>query len=146
MVTPPGYRLRNLLLICYANSMPKAEKPSPKKALPGGAKKGVSFTKRSGGEQSMKAQRSLSGDEGYGPRKSGNIGASVGDDGSGTRFTAGLPPQTMAMAAPAAEIPDTAKEIAADVLPVPSAEQCQDYSIVGWDYMRDVKLGKTSKR
>lgn len=111
-----------------------------------GAKKDVSFTKRSGSEKPQVARRSLQGDEDYGPRTAARIGATVGDDGAGTKMLAGLPPQTTAMSAPEAEVPAAAREIASQTLPVPGADDGPINTIWGWEHARDMKLGKQSKR
>ena|SRR5579872_6444565 len=116
-------------------------KISAKKALPGGAKSGASFTKRSGSEQKTKATRSMSGDENYGPRQSSNIGGSVSDDKSGTRSRASLPPQTTAMKSPEATLPKEALDMSSPTLPVPGAHD-KLFTVEPWDVARDRKLGK----
>lgn len=119
-----------------------------KKAVPGTVKAGASFDKRSGSTQKSSASGKASDarDADYGPRKSGNIGATVGDDGAGTRFTIGLPPETQAMEAPEAEVPASAKAIASEALPVPGCDEWLVGSVKPWDYARDEKLGGRSNR
>lgn len=128
--------------------MAKSPLSNSKKALPGGVKSGASFNKRSGSptKASASGKISQSSDADYGPRKTGNFGASVGDDSSGTRFTVGLPPETQALEAPAAEMPQVALDLAAETLPVPSADQWLIGSVKPWDASRDEKLGKQSNR
>lgn len=119
-----------------------------KKAVPSTLKAGASFNKRSGSptKSSASGKVSESKDADFGPRKSGNFGGSVGDDGAGTRFTVGLPPQTEAMEAPAADIPAIAMDMAADTLPVPDCDAAPIRAEWGWDYHRDQKLGNKSNR
>ena len=119
-----------------------------KKAVPGSVKNGASFNKRSGSptKSSASGKVSESKDADYGPRKSGNIGAKVGDDGANTRFTVGLPPETMAMEAPEAELPAVAADLAASTLPVPGCDDAPIKAEWGWDWHRDQKLGNKSNR
>lgn len=128
-----------------------ARKPADMKtkaALPGGVKSGASLTKRSGSptKASASGKISESKDADFGPRKTGSFGASVGDDGANTRFTIGLPPQTMAMAAPEAEVPAIADDLAASTLPVPGCDDPLIGGVESWDLKRDRSLGKVSNR
>lgn len=119
-----------------------------KRAVPSTLKAGASFDKRSGATQKSSARGNPSdaSDADYGPRQSSNIGAKVGDDSAGTRFTAGLPPAYDMFEAPEAEVPESAKAIASDTLPVPSADQPLIGSVEPWDFVRDRSLGKQAKR
>lgn len=127
--------------------MAKSPLKNSTKALPGGTKAGASVGKRSGaGGKNNASGKTMSSDADYGPRTSGNLGAKVGDDGAGTRFTVGLPPETEAMCAPEAVLPATAADLAADALPVPSADQPLIGVVETWDHVRDRKLGNMSKR
>ena len=128
------------------SSKPEVAKPSKAKADPAMSvrKASASFNKRSGGDQTMKSGRSMAVQD-YGPTKSKGHEI-VGDDSAGTRFTASLPPETEAMAAPEAEIPEIAAEMRAPVLPVRGCDDTGLDSIVGWDHKRDAQLGKQSKR
>lgn len=128
--------------------MAKSPLSNSKKALPGGTKAGASFTKRSGQPQKSSARGGVSdaSDADYGPRTSSNIGATVGDDGAGTRSVVGLPPATQAMEAPEAELPESATALASATLPVPSCDQGLINVVEPWDFVRDRSLGKQSKR
>lgn len=83
-----------------------------------------------------------------GPRTSSNSGKvgnwstpSVSDDKAGTRERANLPPETTAMKSPEAKIPAEVMSHAADVLPVPGAND-DLMTVTPWDFSRDRKLGK----
>lgn len=118
-----------------------------KMAVPGGVKTDASFTKRSGDTKKMDAGRKGPRED-YGPRTSSNAGKvgewstpSASDDNAGTRSRANLPPDTMAMKAPEAKLPPAAESLAADVLPVPSADTPL-FTVEPWDYARDRKFGR----
>lgn len=110
------------------------------KALPGGTKAGASFTKRSGATTKQVAGKGGKMED-YGPRTAENAGAVVTDDRAGTKSRADLPPETRAMKAPEAMVPDAVKSLASPVLPVPG---CHDklFTVEPFDYARDRKLGK----
>lgn len=123
--------------------MKNNSKISGKKAVPGGVKKDASFTKRSAATQKQDAGRKGPRED-FGPRTSGNIGSNV-SDGAGTRSQAGLPPSTIAMSAPTAELPAVATELAAATLPVPDCNTPL-FSVEPWDMKRDLKMGKAGSR
>lgn len=111
------------------------------KAIPGGAKKDASFTKRSAATQKMDAGRKGPRED-YGPRTSANSGTPLAtDDKAGTRSRADLPPETRAMKAPEAMLPSAVKDMASPVLPVPSADT-ELFTVEPFDYARDRKLGR----
>jgi hypothetical protein len=118
-------------------------KVTGKTALPGGAKKDASFTKRNTGTEKVTAGRK--GDRtGIGPKVAANSGAVV-DDGAGTRSRADLPPETKAMKAPEATLPAAALEIRSAVLPLPTTDTAL-YTVEPYDYARDRKLGTMGSR
>lgn len=127
---------------------PSGNTGSPKtaKAVPKGAKPGYLANKRPTATKTTDGGRAP--DASFIATQSRNVGATVGDDGAGTRSRMGLPPETAALKAPAAEIPAGVQAMAAEVLPLPDANMDpQKLGMVkSWDYARDMKLGKQGSR
>ena len=118
--------------------MKNNSKIAAKRAIPGTAKAGASFTKRTGGPQKNPGKSHI---EEYGPASVSNIGSTVSDDNAGTRSRSQLPPETTAMRSPAAEVPSCASDIAAGTLAVPDCD-APLFSVEPFDYARDRKLGR----
>jgi hypothetical protein len=117
------------------------------KATPSGVKADQSFTKRSTATQKITPQgRSNKGVEDYGPATSSRAGQGKTMDGAGTRSMVGLPPETTAMRAPAADLPESARALATGALPVPSCDAAPVNAVWGWDAARDAKLGAVAGR
>ena len=78
-----------------------------------------------------------------GSKMSGNVGSKV-SDGAGTRSRAALPPETVALKAPKAELPKAAESMASSKMPVPGANDAPIKTHMSWDMSRDRGL-KESK-
>lgn len=101
----------------------------PKQTAPKNTKVSVS---RSGGSVNK-----------IGSKMSGNVGSKV-TDGAGSRSRAALPPETVAIRAPKAELPAEAKKMASSTMPVPGVNDAPIKTYMSWDMSRDRGLKESS--